>query len=299
MPAGASPARAGDPSAAPAGGSLRSRAADVQRGPLVRVLPVTQCLAPGPQRRGHIRPAGLLGRLVRRISGGEPGGHCAVVRGGVGVGPGGQPAPLLQGEPAVRHRRRDVPVPGRVGDDRDMLMVLGGRPDHGRTADVDLLDALGRGSPAAHRRLERVQVGHQQLERRDAQLVQPGPVGGPAQVGEQPGVHRRVQRLDPPVERLREPGEILHPGHGDTYGADRVRGAAGADDLHARGVQRACQLAEPRLVVHADQRAPDRYPRQRLVLTFTARSLPSGPPWPSRRGPSGPQSPRAGPAQSP
>ena len=264
MPAGASPAQARR--------SLRSRAADVQRGPLMRVLPVTQRLAPGPQRRGHVRPAGLLRRLVRRIGGGEPGGHRAVVRGGVGVGAGGQPAPLLQGEPAVRHRHRDVPVPGWVGDDRDMLMILGRRPDHGGTADVDLLDALGRGSPAAHRRLERVQIGHQQLERRDAQFVQPGPVGGPAQVGEQPGVHRRVQRLDPPVERLREPGQILHPGHGDTGGADRVSRAAGADDLHARGVQRAGQLAEPSLVVHADQCAPDRYPRQRPVLTFTARS---------------------------
>ena len=91
---------------------LGSRAADVQRGPLVRVLPVPECLTPGPQRRGHVRPAGLLRRLVRRVGGGEPGRHRTVVRGGVRVGAGGQPAPLLQAEPATGHRRRDVPVPG-------------------------------------------------------------------------------------------------------------------------------------------------------------------------------------------
>ena len=56
---------------------------------------------------------------------------------------------------------------------------------------------------------ERVEVGHEQVERGDAQLVELRAVLGAAGVGEQPGVHVRVQRLDPAVEALGEAGELL------------------------------------------------------------------------------------------
>jgi hypothetical protein len=38
-------------------------------------------------------------------------------------------------------------------------------------------------------------------------------VSGLAEVGEQAGVHRRVQRLDPSVQTLGEAGQLLDPGH--------------------------------------------------------------------------------------
>ena len=56
-------------------------------------------------------------------------------------------------------------------------------------------------------------------------------VRGLPQVGEQPGVHRRVQGLDPAVEALGEPGQLLDPGHRHARGGDRRRGAAGGHDL--------------------------------------------------------------------
>ena len=78
------------------------------------------------------------------------------------------------------------------------------------------------------------------------------------QVGEDPGVHARVQRLDPAVEALGEAGHVLDLRDGDARGGDPAGGRAGGHDLDARGVQPAGEVLEPGLVVHADQRATDR-----------------------------------------
>ena len=71
---------------------------------------------------------------------------------------------------AVRRAPRGPPRSGAGRrDDRDVGVVLGGGPDHGRPADVDLLDQLvdvipGRSSGGR----ERVEVHDHELERRDA-----------------------------------------------------------------------------------------------------------------------------------
>ena len=70
-----------------------------------------------------------------------------------------------------------------------------------------------------------------------------------AQVGEQAGVHGRVQRLDPAVQALGEAGEVLDPGDRQARRGDRGRGAAGGHDLDARAVQATGQLGQPGLVV--------------------------------------------------
>src|SRR5690606_2394635 len=97
----------------------------------------------------------------------------------------------------------------------------------------------------------------------------------PAQVGEQPGVHRRVQRLDPPVQALREGRHVLHPGDRDTGRGERGRGGTGGDDLHAGGVQGPGQFVQPPLVVHTDQGAPDRSPGHGMVTFLPVMVQPS------------------------
>src|SRR5262249_15295388 len=77
-------------------------------------------------------------------------------------------------------------------------------------------------------------------------------------VGEDPRVHLGVQGLHPPVEALREPGELgdfgdRYPGRGDPG-----RGGAGGDEGDAGGVQAAGEFFQSGLVVDADQRPPDR-----------------------------------------
>ena len=51
---------------------------------------------------------------------------------------------------------------------------------------------------------ERVEVGDDEVERLDPELRELGDVGVQPPVGQDAGVHLRVQRLHPPVEALRE-----------------------------------------------------------------------------------------------
>ena len=90
---------AGDP--AGPGYAIRRRRLHVERGPLVRVLPVPERVLSAPDGAGHVRPAGLRGHVIGGVGGCEPGGDGRIVCGGAGEGPGCQPAALLQGEPAA------------------------------------------------------------------------------------------------------------------------------------------------------------------------------------------------------
>ena len=236
----------------------RCAGAHVERGALMRVLAVTQHLAAGPHGGHQVRPAGLAGNVVGRVRGGEPGCDGGVVAGGGRVGGGGQPPPLPAGEAARPDRLGGRLVLRRVGDHGDPRMVLRGRPDHGRAADVDLLDALGRRGPGGDRGLERVQAGHQQLEGFDTQAGELLGVPGPAGVGEQTGMDGGMQGLHPAFQAFGKPGHVLHAGHRQARRGDGRRRAAGADDLHTGGRQHAGQLGQPGLVVDADQRPLDR-----------------------------------------
>ena len=59
-----------------------------------------------------------------------------------------------------------VEVLGRIGDDGDIVVVLGRRADQRRAADVDVLDdLLVRAAGPRHRGLERIEVAHDQVDR--------------------------------------------------------------------------------------------------------------------------------------
>ena len=105
---------------------------------------------------------------------------------------------------------------------------------------------------------ERVQVADDEFERGDAELGQLRLVAGEAQVGEDAGVHRGVQRLHPAVERLREAGDVRHVGDRMPGVADARGGRAGGDDLDPGGDQRGGQLGQAGLVVDRDDGPPDR-----------------------------------------
>jgi hypothetical protein len=79
-----------------------------------------------------------------------------------------------------------------------------------------------------------------------------------AQVGQDPGMHLRVQRLDPPVEALREPGQVLDLGDRDAELLDEPGRASRRHQRHARAVQPANQLLQPGLVVDGHQGPLDR-----------------------------------------
>jgi hypothetical protein len=172
----------------------------------------------------------------------------------------GQPLPFGQLEPAGPNRLQQRRVAGRVDHHRHAGVVLRRSTHHGRAADIDLLDRVVAGRAGRHGLPERVQVAHHQVERGDAEPVELGQVRRPAGVREQPGVHRGVQRLDPAVEALREPGQLLDLGHRHPGRPQHARGGAGGHDLHAGRGQPGTELGQTRLVVHADQCPADRPP---------------------------------------
>ena len=142
-----------------------------------------------------------------------------------------QPLAGRQVEAAVLGGLEHLAVAAGVDDDRDRGVVLGGGADHRGAADVDLLHALVGGGAGGDRLLERVEVDDDQLERLDAQLGELLAVRVQPLVGEDAGVHARVQGLDPAVQALREAGQLLDRRDRDTGRGDLLRGRAGGDEL--------------------------------------------------------------------
>src|SRR5690606_26295824 len=85
-----------------------------------------------------------------------------------------------------------------------------------------------------------------------------------ASVGQDPGVHARMQGLDPAVQALRKAGDLLHLGDRHARTGDLGRGRPGRHDVHTGVVQALREIGQPGLVVHRDQRPPDR-PALRVV----------------------------------
>ena len=79
-----------------------------------------------------------------------------------------------------------------------------------------------------------------------------------ALIGEQAGMHMRVQGLDPTVEHLGKAGDLLDRSDRNTGARNGFRGRAGRNDVDAGVVQAAGELGETGLVVDADQCTADR-----------------------------------------
>ena len=151
-------------------------------------------------------------------------------------------------------RGEHVVIAGRRRHDRDVRVVLGGRPDHRRSADVDLLDELVDRDPGALQRLrERVEVADDDLERCDPRGEQLASVVGQPAVGEDPGMDPRVERLDPPIEHLGRPGDCGHIGHRQAGVAQRPGRATRRDQLEPASDEAATELDDAGLVVHRQQ----------------------------------------------
>ena len=229
----------------------------VEGGELVRVLAIAHglhALELQRERGGQRRLAAVFGNGRQVV------GHSAIVLGGMAVGlhrqveAGGSGDGLLRLQ-LLQHRL----IVGRIDDDGDASMVLGGCAQHGRTPDVDVLDGLiERHARASHRLLERIQVDGQQIDAANAVLLKGRHVCGQVTPGQQAAVHLRVQGLHPAIQHLRKAGVVgnLDDGHAG-FGQHPGRSARG-QDLHAQGVQSACELQNARLVENADQGPGDR-----------------------------------------
>ena len=184
-------------------------------------------------------------------------GDRRVVAGGAGEGLGRQAHAPLQRQMSLGLAQllQHALVVGRVDDDRRERMVLGGRPDHRRAADVDVLDDLLLVRVAARDGLlERIQVHAHQIDLLDLLLGGRVEVAVVVAPGQQPRVQARVQRLHASVHDLREAREVLDVARGDARAGELARRAAGRDDLHAQLLQAACEVDDSGLLGDRQQR---------------------------------------------
>ena len=240
----------------PGGGddAHRRAALDVERTALVRVLAVAQLAGEVELQVQRARP--LRGLRFVLDARGEPHAHLAVVAGGMGVALGGIAAALRGGGAAGGEGLEEAVVVGRVGEHRDAGVVLRRRAQHGRSADVDVLDGvLVRAIGLRDRRFERVEVHHQQVDGFDAVLGHDRVIGAGA--AEQATVHFGVQGLDAAVHDLREAGDRRDVGDGETGLAQGLRRAAGGEQDHALRRERLRQRQQAGLVGNGQQGPAD------------------------------------------
>ena len=237
----------------------------IDRGFLLRVLAIAQVI-------DLLQRDLELGRGVRHVArlSGEPTGDSRVVGGGglvdlhLQTTTGGKRGAAA----GLAHLGQDGVVVGRVGDDGDARGVLGGRAQHGGTADVDVLDGVREGDlGVGDSLLELVQVDDDQVNQLNAVLSGLLHVLLGIAAGKQSAVNLGVQRLNAAVHHLGIARELLDGGYGNARVLDGTSRAARRDDLDAKVVnQRPCEIDDARLIGNRDQRACDLHIRSHAVL---------------------------------
>jgi|GEM_PF-6315782 len=213
----------------------------------MRVLAIAQ------RRRAAHRDGQHRRERLGLIDRAEPACDRAVIGCGGGEGLGGEQATLVEAGLAGR----DDGVIGGIGDDRDISVILGGGAHHAGATDVDVLDHRVAVGATGNRRLERVEVDDDEVDRADAVVGHRLGMLGVVAHREQAAVDHRVQRLDAAVHHLREAGKVADVLHGQAGVAQRLGGAAGRDELDALVGQRAGEIDDSRLVGHGQQGAAD------------------------------------------
>ena len=166
------------------------------------------------------------------------------------------------------HLGQDGIIVGRVGDDSNTRGVLGGRAQHGGTADVDVLDGIREGDlRISDGLLELVQVDDDQIDQLNTVLSGLLHVLLGIAAGQQCAVNLGVQGLNAAVHHLGIARELLDGGYGNARILDGTSRAARRDDLDAKVIdQRPCEIDDARLIGNRDQRACDLHIRSHAVL---------------------------------
>ena len=145
----------------------------------------------------------------------------------------------------------------RLDHDRDVGVVLGGGADHGRAADVDVLDAGVEAGALGDGLLERIEVDHQEVDRPDAVRRHRGGVLRVVANGEQTAVDERVQRLHPAVHHLGKAGELGHVEHAQPGVGEGLARAAGGDEFDAVAAPARGRNRRGAILSETDKRARD------------------------------------------
>src|SRR5690606_25225110 len=168
----------------------------------------------------------------------------------------GQVEALGVGQTAGFQALDDTGVVAGVDHDGHILVVLRSRTDHGRAADIDVLDGVGQVAVRlGHGGFEGVEVDRYQVDRLDAVLVHDRTVQ--CATAEDAAVDLRVQGLDAAVHHFRETGVVGDFDRGHAVVLEQLVGAAGGEDLDTECSQFASEVEDAGLVGNADQGAAD------------------------------------------
>ncbi len=221
----------------------------IERALLMRVLAVAQILHLLELQGEHGREVELARRALPLKVAGD---HTVVPRGML-KDLARQITPHRRGHFAPAQRVQHGPVVGRIDHHRHVGMVLGGRPQHRRPPDVNVLDRLVEGAARfADRRFEGIEVDHHHVDGRDSLLRHFGDVLRVRSPAEQAAVDFGMERLDPPVQDLRRARVRSHVGDRHAGVPQGLRGPAGGKDFVALPVQSLRKLDDAGLIRHAD-----------------------------------------------
>ena len=102
-----------------------------------------------------------------------------------------------------------------VDDDADALMVLGGRAQHRRTADVDVLDDFVETRTTRERFAEGVEIADEKVDWRDVMRQQRRLMLGIAAHRQKAAMHLRVEGFHATVHHLRKARDFGDVEHGN------------------------------------------------------------------------------------
>ena len=106
---------------------------------------------------------------------------------------------------------------------------------------------VSRSAPLIDRIEERVEVDHDEVDRRDVMLFHRRGMLGIVAHAEQPAMDLRVERLHAPIHHLRKSGEVRDVAHLGAELAQLRGGAAGRDDLELVPASPAASASSPAL----------------------------------------------------
>ena len=200
----------------------------VERGLLVRILAVAQCLDQLAAEGAEVRRFDL--QLI-----GEPVRNRSIIGCRACIG-------FLRQFLAQRKSGRAIVrsefiqhslIVGRLDHHSHIVMIFCRRANHRRAADIDILDAVFFGRAFVDGRFERIEIDHQEIDRGDAVVLHAAGVIGVIADREQAAMHVGMQCLDPPIHHFRKACEIGDVADFQSGIGDGLGGAAGGDQFDA------------------------------------------------------------------
>ena len=138
-----------------------------------------------------------------------------------------------------------------------MGVVLGRRADHGRAANVDILDAHFVRPAARNRLLKGVEIHNQQINGKYAVLMHGVFMRGQVAVAEEAAVHHGMQSLDAAIHHFRKFCQLAHIFDRNTRRRNRAMRAARRDKFDAALMQSFRLVDEAGFIRNGEQRALD------------------------------------------